>query len=89
MTEKPPKTGKDFVQLARKSEKVASVKEGKGSHVIVEFENGDSVSIPVHGNQQLGKGILHKITKAFQAAGVIGLLLFLLWLFSPWLSHLF
>jgi len=79
MTEKPPKTGKDFVQLARKSKKVAAVKEGKGSHVIVEFEDGSSISVPVHANKQLGKGILHKITKAFKSAGVISVILFALW----------
>lgn len=80
MTEKSPNTGKEFVQLARKSEKVANVKEGKGSHVVVEFKDGSKVSVPVHGNKQLGKGILHKITRAFKAAGVIALLLLILWL---------
>ena len=82
MAEKTPKTGKDFVDLARKSEKVAAVREGKGSHVVVEFQDGTSVSVPVHGNEQLGKGILHKITKAFKSAGVIGLILLALWLLS-------
>ena len=86
MTEKPPKSGKDFVQLARKSEKVIAVKEGKGSHVIVEFEDGTSISVPVHGNKQLGKGILHKITKAFKSAGVIGLFLLVIWILSRVLS---
>ena len=81
MAEKTPNTGKEFVQLARRSEKVANVKEGKGSHVVVEFTDGSQVSVPVHGNKQLGKGILHKITKAFKAAGVIALFLMALWLF--------
>ncbi len=77
MVTKQPKFGKDFVQIARKADNVARIREGKGSHVVVEFEDGTSVSIPVHANRQLGKGILHKITKAFKAAGVSGLLLLL------------
>jgi len=71
MANKQPKTGKAFVQLAKGSNQVSRIREGKGSHVIVEFKDGSSVSIPVHGNKQLGKGILLKITKAFKAAGVI------------------
>lgn len=71
MAESQPKTGKDFVQLARKSDKVESIREGKGSHVVIEFKDGTSVSVPVHGNQQLGKGILSKLFKAFRAAGVV------------------
>jgi hypothetical protein len=87
MADQQPKTGKDFVQLAKKSDKVAGVREGKGSHAIVEFKDGTSVSVPVHGSKQLGKGILHKITKAFKAAGVIGLFLLAAWLFILWLSN--
>lgn len=86
MAKKQPKTGRDFVQLARESDCVIEIREGKGSHVVVEFKDGTSVSIPGHGNRQLGKGILHKIIKAFKAAGVIGLILLILWAFSlmPW-----
>jgi hypothetical protein len=29
-----------------------------------------------------GEGMLHKIMKAFKSAGVVGLILLLLWLFS-------
>ena len=75
MVKRQPKTGKDFVRLASKSDKVARIREGKGSHVIVEFTDGTSISIPVHANRQLGKGILRKITKAFKAAGVTGIIL--------------
>ena len=82
MAKKQPKTGRDFVQLARKSDCVIEIREGKGSHVVVEFKDGTSVSIPAHGNRQLGKGILHKIIKAFKSAGVIGLILLILWAFS-------
>jgi len=52
---------------------VIEIREGKGSHVVVEFKDGTSVSIPVHGNRQLGEGMLHKIMKAFKSAGVVGL----------------
>jgi hypothetical protein len=90
MTAKQPKTGQDFVDLAKKSDKVSNVRTGKGSHVVVEFKDGSSVSVPVHGHEQLGKGILHKITKAFKAAGVLLIFLAMLWLGSrfflfPWL----
>jgi hypothetical protein len=74
MPEKQPKTGKGFVELAKKSDKVRNVREGKGSHVIVEFINGTSISVPVHGNKRLGKGILHKIIKTFKAAGVLSVI---------------
>jgi threonine dehydrogenase-like Zn-dependent dehydrogenase len=71
MAELHPKTGKDFVQLAQKSDKVHSIREGKGSHVVIEFVGGTSVSVPVHGNKQLGKGILNQLLKTFRAAGVL------------------
>jgi predicted RNA binding protein YcfA (HicA-like mRNA interferase family) len=77
MARKEPKSGKDFVQLARKSDKVQNIRQGKGSHVIVEFQDGTSASVPVHGNKQLGKGIRHKLLKIFKAAGVIALFLLL------------
>lgn len=78
MAKKEPKSGKDFVNLARKSDKVKEIREGNGSHVVVKFENNTSVSVPVHGNEQLKKGIYQKILKIFKAASVIGLFLFLL-----------
>ncbi|MBI3913895.1 MAG: type II toxin-antitoxin system HicA family toxin [Chloroflexi bacterium] len=80
MAEKQPKSGREFVQLAERSDKVRNVREGKGSHVVVEFIDGTSITVPIHANKQLGKGILHKILKAFKAAGVLGLILFVFWL---------
>lgn len=77
MARKEPKSGKDFVELASKSDKVRHIREGQGSHVIVEFEDGTSASVPVHGNKQLGKGIRQKLLKIFKAAGVITLFLLL------------
>ena len=82
MTKKQPKTGEEFIELAKKSDTVGNVREGKGSHVIVEFKDGTSISVPIHGNKQLGKGILHKITKAFKAAGVLGMIVLILWIGS-------
>ena len=78
MAKKAPKSGKDFVNLARKSDKVKEIREGKGSHVVVKFTNDTSVSVPVHGDRQLKRGIYQKILKIFKAAGVIGLFLLLL-----------
>lgn len=63
MVQKIPKTGKDLVRLAEKSDQVIRVRSGKGSHFIVEFKNGTNVSIPVHGNEQISKGLLNKIIK--------------------------
>ncbi|HRQ40357.1 MAG TPA: hypothetical protein PLD25_20790 [Chloroflexota bacterium] len=71
MGEKEPKTGKDFVNLARKSDKVRAIREGKGSHVIIEFDDGSSISVPVHGNKQLSKGIHQKLLKTFKSAGIL------------------
>ncbi|HZY44198.1 MAG TPA: hypothetical protein VFF70_05535 [Anaerolineae bacterium] len=82
MAAKQPKTGQEFVDLAKKSEKVSNVRTGKGSHVVVEFKNGSSITVPIHGHQQLGRGILHKITKAFKAAGALLIILMLLWIGS-------
>ena len=62
------------------------MREGKGSHVVVEFVDGSSISAPVHSHQQLDKGILHKIIKAFKAAGVIGGILLALWVVMTWLT---
>ncbi len=82
MATKRPKTGKEFVELARESDKVNNVREGKGSHVVVEFRDGTSVTIPVHDKKQLGKGILHKITRVFKATGLLGIILMILWIGS-------
>lgn len=75
MANEYPKTGKELIRLAEKSDKVESIRPGKGSHFIVDFKNGTKVAIPVHGNEQIGKGLLRKIIKAFKAAGVLGLLI--------------
>ena len=70
MSERNPKSGKDFIRIAQKSTK-AQIKRVSGSHYIVAFDDGTTIPIPVHGNRQLGKGLLHKIKKAFKSSGVI------------------
>lgn len=79
MSKKQPQSGKEFIQLAEKSDKVREIREGKGSHVVVEFEDGSSVSIPVHSNKTLATGLRQKLLKVFKAAGVILFLLTILW----------
>lgn len=80
MAQPEPKTGNDFVELARKSDAVQRIREGKGSHVVVEFNDGSSASIPVHGNRDLGKGIRHKLLKAFKLAGITWLIILAIWI---------
>lgn len=58
--------GKEFVDWAAK--KGAIVRQGKGSHKIVEFK-GESFSIPEH-NEDLGKGLRSKIIKWFTGIGL-------------------
>jgi predicted RNA binding protein YcfA (HicA-like mRNA interferase family) len=61
--------GKEFVDYAEK--KGATVRQGKGSHKIVQFKN-ESISIPQH-SDDLGKGLRSKIIKWFIGIG-LGLL---------------
>lgn len=61
------RTGPDFLKYAQ--ERGASVRQGKGSHVIVSTKRG-SVPIPVHGNEDLGKGLRHAIMKQFMGIGL-------------------
>ncbi len=68
---KQPTTGNDFVRLAEKSDRVQRIRQGKGSHVVIEFIDGTSVTVPIHANRQLGKGLLSKLRKAFQEAGLL------------------
>ena len=78
MAKKEPKTGKEFLRLAQKSDKVTQIREGKGSHIVVKFKNKTSISVPMHGNKQLAKGLQRKILRIFKAAGAISLFLFFL-----------
>lgn len=85
MSKREPKSGKDFVRIAEKSDK-ATVKRVSGSHHIVEFDDGTSIPVPVHGNRQLGKGLQRKILEAFKAAGVLVIMISMLWFLMLWLS---
>ena len=58
--------GKEFINYAEKHG--ATVRQGKGSHKIVQFK-GESFSIPEH-NEDLGKGLRAKIIKWFIAIGL-------------------
>jgi predicted RNA binding protein YcfA (HicA-like mRNA interferase family) len=66
------RSGKEFVSYAEK--RGAKVRQGKGSHTVVEYE-GQSFVIPVHSGD-LGKGLRHKIIKWFIAIG-LGILAFI------------
>jgi len=79
---KLPKTRREFLQLARKSDKVESIEEG-GRHTVVRFKDGTHIVIHRH-RGDIPKGTRHAIIKAFKAAGVLGFILFILWINSPW-----
>jgi len=68
------KSGKDFLAYAQQQH--ADVYPGKGSHFHVETPKG-KVTVPVHTNKDLGKGLATKIRKAFIALGLGALLLFI------------
>jgi len=58
--------GKEFVDWAEKNG--ATIREGKGSHTIVEFNN-QSFVIPVHSGD-MSKGLRHKTVKWFISVGL-------------------
>jgi predicted RNA binding protein YcfA (HicA-like mRNA interferase family) len=66
------RSGEEFISHAEK--KGAKIRQGKGSHTIVEYK-GESFVIPVHSGD-LGKGLRHKIIKWFLAVG-LGILIFI------------
>ena len=57
------KSGKDFEGFALKNGFV--VRKGAGSHVKVYNKEGNHITVPLHGNKQLGRGIRAKILKWF------------------------
>ena len=77
-SDKLPKTRRDFLKLARKSDKVESIKEG-GRHTLIRFKDGSHTAIHRH-RGDIPKGTRYAIIKAFKAAGVLGLFFFLLWM---------
>ena len=64
------KSGKEFISYA--STHGANVRNGHGSHFVVSTKKG-SVTVPVHGNSDLGTGLRCKIIKLLLAIGVTGL----------------
>lgn len=67
------KTGKDF--LAYADHNGANIRNGKGSHFVVETDKGSCV-VPYHGNQDLGTGLRCKIVKMFVLIG-LGIVVYL------------
>ncbi len=61
------KSGKELIAYAKSHG--AEIRPGKGSHQIV-MHSGKSVPVPVHGNQQLAKGLRLAIIKAFLSMGL-------------------
>lgn len=60
MSRFPAISGKNLLRVLKK--RGFTVVRQKGSHVFVESENGlVSTVIPVHGNEDLGKGLLRSI----------------------------
>jgi len=65
------KSGKDFVKYAKRQG--CEVRTCKSSHVMVKVEGHGAMTVPTHGNKQLGTGLRRVIIKFFLAAG-LGLL---------------
>jgi len=65
------KSGKDFIRYAE--QRGADIRPGKGSHYVVSTSRGQCV-VPVHGGDDLGKGLACKIRKTFIAIGLLLLL---------------
>lgn len=70
MGHKPVKlvSGQDFLKQATR--KGAEVRCNGTSHHVVKY-NGHSISVPVHGNEPIGKGLRHVLIKMFLAAGLL------------------
>ncbi len=73
------RSGKEFVNYAEK--KGAKIRQGKGSHTVVEYK-GESFVIPIHSGD-LGKGLRHKIVKWFISIG-LGILIIMCLLIQLW-----
>jgi mRNA interferase HicA len=65
------KSGKEFVDYAKKQDGV-NVRQGKGSHQVIEYK-GEQFAVPVHGNEDLSKGLRHSLIKWLIRVG-LGLL---------------
>lgn len=61
MSNEPTVSGKRLIKLL--SRKGFEVIRTKGSHHFLRHLDGRSTVVPVHGNEDIGKGILRKILK--------------------------
>jgi predicted RNA binding protein YcfA (HicA-like mRNA interferase family) len=61
------RSGKDFLSFAESNG--ATIRNGKGSHFIVQTDLG-SCAVPYHANEQLGNGLRCKIIKIFTLIGL-------------------
>lgn len=64
------KSGKDFIKYASKAG--ADISNG-GRHIKIKTSHGTTF-VPVHGNQDLGKGLNRAIKKQFALIGILLLL---------------
>lgn len=55
-----PLTGKDMLKLLKKHGWIERRKKGSHHHL---FKDGVRITVPVHGNQDLGKGLEDKILR--------------------------
>ena len=63
------KSGQDFLRAAQKSDKVVSIRQGKGDHVIIRVKGYKPESIPMH--KEIATGTRWKLIKFFLKAGII------------------
>jgi predicted RNA binding protein YcfA (HicA-like mRNA interferase family) len=61
MPKLPVVTGNELIRALEK-EGFVTVRQ-RGSHVRMEHEDGRAVTIPVHGNRAIGRGLLRKILR--------------------------
>ena len=66
------KTGNDIVKYATKNG--GSLNRVTGSHHIISTPKG-SVPVPVHGNNEIGKGLRHQILKQLALIGITVLII--------------
>ena len=77
-SKKLPEIRREFLKLDRKSDKVESIEEG-GRYTFIRFKDGTHAATHRH-RGDIPKGTRSAIIKAFKAAGVLGLFVFILWI---------
>ena len=61
MPKVPAVTGNELIRALEKAN-FETVRQ-RGSHVRMEHEDGRTVTVPIHSNQSIGKGLLKKILR--------------------------